>query len=50
MNDYGRPVRDEARAWQDSVDREWERRERLERNWDKWPVDEGDSPEEKDDE
>jgi hypothetical protein len=31
MNDYGRPVRDDYEDWRDSVERDWERQERLDR-------------------
>jgi hypothetical protein len=36
MTDWDRLGRDEARDWQDSVDREWDRRLNLERQDERW--------------
>lgn len=47
-DDWGRPARDDYRDWRDSVDREWERRERFERLDEQAAKDE--PPEDQDDE
>jgi hypothetical protein len=47
MDDYGRPARDDYQDWSDSVERDWIRRERLERLDEQAAKDE---PQESDDE
>ena len=47
-DDWGRPVRDDYQDWQASVDRAWQRRERLGRLDERWvkdgePVEEDES-------
>ena len=36
MDDWDRPARDDYRDWQDSVDRDWETRERFDRLDEAW--------------